>query len=191
MMYDLPTSVNVNGTEYEIRSDYRAALDICAALSDNELEDTDKIAAVLAIFYPGVDDMPAEDFQEAVKKCFWFIDCGDEEQNRKAPKLMDWEQDFKYIVAPINRVCGQEIRAVKYDFETNTGGLHWWTFISAYYEIGGNCMFANIVRIREQLAKGKALDKSDKEWYLQNKNLVDFKDNYTRQESELLNQWIK
>ena len=191
MMYDLPTSVNVNGTEYEIRSDYRAALDICAALSDNELEDTDKIAAVLAIFYPGVDDMPVEDFQKAIKQCFWFIDCGDEEQNRKAPKLMDWEQDFKYIVAPINRVCGQEIRAVKYDFETNTGGLHWWTFISAYYEIGGNCMFANIVRIREQLAKGKALDKSDKEWYLQNKNLVDFKDNYTRQESELLNQWIK
>lgn len=183
MMYDLPTSVDVNGTEYKIRSDYRAVLDICAALSDNELDNAGKIEAVLTIFYPGIDDMPTEGFQEAIKKSFWFINCGDdEEQNRKAPKLMDWEQDFKYIVAPINRVCGQEIRAVKY--------MHWWTFISAYYEIGGDCVFANIVRIREQLAKGKALDKSDKEWYRENKSLVDFKVSYTEKENELLDQWI-
>ena len=35
----LPTSVNVSGKEYNIRSDYRAILDICTALNDPELSD--------------------------------------------------------------------------------------------------------------------------------------------------------
>ena len=49
MMYALPTSLEVRGTEYEIRSDYRAALDICAALSDPELDNQEKALAALII----------------------------------------------------------------------------------------------------------------------------------------------
>ena len=196
-MYELPKSVEVNGTEYKIRSDYRAALDICTALSDNDLEDVDKANVILDIFYPAFSGyevnrdgetetilMPPEDYQEAIRKCFWFIDCGDEEvPTRKSPKLMDWEQDFKYIVAPINRVCGQEVRSAEY--------MHWWTFVSAYYEIGGDCLFAQIVRIREKLAEHKSLDKSDLEFYRKNRSMVDLKVNYSAQEQEVLNQWIK
>lgn len=181
MTYELPTSVTLGGVAYEIRSDYRAALDICLALSDVSLSDQDKAEAVLDIFYPAFADMPTSVYEEAVQKCFWFINCGGEGENRKAPKLMDWEQDFQYIVAPVNRVIGKEIRSVEY--------LHWWTFISAYYEIG-DCLFAQIVRIRESLAKGKKLDKSDREWYRNNRQLVDFKTQYTEAEEELLNMMI-
>lgn len=181
MMYDLPTSLEVNGTSYEIRSDYRCVLDICAALSDPELDGWDKTIATLVILYPGIDDMPVADYREAVRRCFWFISCGDENQNRKAPKLMDWDQDFKYVVAPINRVCGKEIRSVEY--------MHWWTFVSSYYEIGGDCLFAQIVRIRDKKAKGKPLDKSEQKWYRDNRNLVDFKTPYTDQEKEVFSAW--
>lgn len=176
----LPTSLEVCGAEYEIRSDYRAVLDICAALSDPELEERERALVLLDIFYPGFSEMPPEHYEEAITQCLRFINCGDGPQNRKAPKLMDWEQDFKYIVAPINRVMGQEIRAVEY--------LHWWTFISAYYEIG-DCLFAQIVRIREKKAKGKKLDKSEQEWYRQNRELVDIKTTYTEKEMDLLKQW--
>lgn len=182
MMYDLPTSVEVYGTSYEIRSDYRAILDICAAISDAELNDQDKATVVLEIFYPGLEEMPSEHYQEAIRQCFWFISCGDEEKGRKNPKLMDWEKDFKYIVAPINRVCGQEIRAVPY--------MHWWTFISAYYEIGGDCTFSQIVRVREKLAKGKKLDKSDAEWYRQHRDIVDLQPVYTVQDNAELSKWL-
>ena len=34
MIYDLPTSLEVSGEIYEIRSDYRYALDILIALND-------------------------------------------------------------------------------------------------------------------------------------------------------------
>lgn len=180
MMYELPKSLTVCGSEYEIRSDYRAVLDICAALSDNELDDQDKALVALDIMYPAFAEMPPEHYQEAIQQCFWFINCGDDDQNRKAPKLMDWEHDFKYIVAPINRVVGKEIRDIPY--------LHWWSFISAYYEIG-DCTFTQIVRIRDLKARGKALDKQDREWYNRNRNLVDLPTGYTEAENEILKLW--
>ena len=178
----LPVSVEVCGAEYEIRSDYRAVLDICAALSDPELDEQDKALVALDIFYLGFADMPREHHQEAIQRCFWFINCGETERSGPpAPKLVDWEQDFKIIVAPINRVTGQEVRSVEY--------MHWWTFIAAYYEIG-DCLFAQIVRVRERLAKGKPLDKSDREWYRNNRHLVDMKNPLTERENEVLDKWL-
>ena len=148
-----------------------------------ELDGQDRASALLVIFYPGLSDMPPEHYQKAVEKCFWFISGGGPEEpaeKKKQPRLLEWEQDFPYIVAPVNRVLGKEIRAAEY--------LHWWTFLSAYMEIG-ECLFAQIVRIRERKATGKKLDKSDQEWYRKNRHLVDFKTTYTEQEDTLLKQW--
>lgn len=181
MMYDLPKSLLVCGSEYEIRSDFRAVLDVCTALSDNELSDQEKTLVLLQIMYPTFPTMPPEHYQEAVQQCFWFMNCGGrEDQTRKAPKLVDWEHDFQYIVAPINRVVGQEIRSIEY--------MHWWTFISAYYEIG-DCTFAQIVRIRDKKSRGKPLDKADQEWYRRNRSMVDLPTGYTEAENDILKQW--
>lgn len=177
----LPTSVEVDGTEYEIRSDYRAVLDVCIALNDIELEEQERVFVLLDIFYPGFSEMPHEHYEGALKKCFWFINCGEEQTAQKTLKLMDWKQDFQYITAPINRVTGKEIRSVEY--------MHWWTFISAYREIG-DCMFAQIVRIRDKLARGKALDKSDKEFYRQNRTIVDLKNQYSAEDEAVLDKWL-
>lgn len=183
MVYELPTSVKVCDTEYAIRSDFRAVLDICIALEDPELELQEKAIVALTIFYPDFEEMPTEHYTEALKRCFWFINCGaEEDKTRKAPKLMDWEQDFQYIVAPVNRVMGAEIRSMEY--------LHWWTFISAYYEIG-DCLFAQIVRIRDLKAQGKSLDKADKEFYQRNRAIIDLKTTYTEQEETILSKWLR
>lgn len=178
----LPTSMEVGGAEYAIRSDYRAVLDICAALSDPELDGQEKAAVALEIFYPDFDAMPTEDYQEAVDRFLWFLNCGEEQDRHSAPRLVDWQKDLPYIVAPINRVTGREIRAVEY--------LHWWTFIAAYYEIG-DCLFAQIVRIRDLQSRGKPLDKQDREFYRRNKQLVDMKTRYTEQEDAVLSQWLR
>lgn len=176
MMYDLPTTVDVAGVPREIRSDYRAILDICRALNDPELSNEEKAFVCLGIFY--VDDI--EPTNEALTECFRFIGGGKLDTEKKGPKLMDWEQDFQFIVAPVNKVIGQEIRALPY--------LHWWTFLSAYYEIG-ECTFSQIVRIRDQKARGKALDQYDQKWYREHRDLVDIKTKYTEAENKLLKQW--
>lgn len=182
MIYDLPTSFEICGTSYEIRSDYRAILDIVVALSDPELDDQSKEYVALTIFYPAFEDMPLEHYEDALKGCFWFINGGQKDCGPKSPKVMDWEQDFPYLVAPINRVIGREIRSMQY--------LHWWSLLSAYMEIGGDCTFAQIVSIRDKLARGKKLEKHEQEWHRRNRHLVDFKRKYTEADNDLLKQWI-
>ena len=188
MNYDLPKSFDICGTEYAIRYDFRPILEICAAMEDPELEKQDKVLVALTVFYPDFENMPPEYFPEAIKQCFWFIDGGEENPDQKGPRLVSWEQDIPYIIAPVNRILGQETRAIHYDAETNTGGLHWWTFLSAFREIG-DCTFAQIVRIRNILATRKKMDKPDQEWYRKNKHLVDFKQTYTETEKDILSEW--
>lgn len=181
LIYALPTSVEVNGTTYQIESDYRAVLDILTALTDNELDEQDKAEVSLRIFYPVFDEMPSSDYQEALNQCFRFIDMGKEHKERqRAPTLMSWEQDFDMIIAPVNRIAGCEIRTLEY--------VHWWTFLSWYSEIG-DCLFAQVVRIRDKKARGKALDKQDREFYKRNRDIIDLKTTYTEAEKGVLAAW--
>lgn len=187
MGYGLPKSVEIDGHEFAVRYDFRVILDIFEAINDPELDDQARALAVLQMFY--VDFEELEDYDAALKQCFWFLNGGkDEPAGKKAPNLMSWQQDFLYIVPPVNRVLGYEVRAVDYDMETNSGGLHWWTFLSAYMEIG-DCLFAQIVRIREKKAKGKKLDKSEQEFYRKNRDLVDIKRHYSEAENDLVKMW--
>ena len=185
MMYDLPTSVEVNGIDYKVRTDYRAVLDICTALSDYNLDNDERVIVCLDIFYEDFESIPISDYSEALEKCFWFINLGEEVDPNKPqkPTLVNWEQDFQYIVAPINRVAGREIRADAY--------MHWWTFVAYYNEIGGDCTFAQIVRIRHELKKyGRIKDKADKKWYEEHRDLVDMKVQLSDKEQEVLNMWM-
>lgn len=182
MIYELPKSLEVGGTEYEIRSDFREILDIIEILNDVELKEQERGFFTLLFFYPDFENIPADHHREAIEQCFWFINGGKHDQTagKKPPRLMDWEQDFPYIIAPVNRVIGREIRADAY--------LHWWTFLSAYMEIG-ECTFAQIVHVRDAKNRGKPLDASDKEWYRKNRELVDLKTRYTSDEEEFFRKW--
>lgn len=63
MIYDLPTSVEINGVTYKVQSDYRAILDICVALNDPELSQREKVIVLLDIFYHDSDTIPPEDYR--------------------------------------------------------------------------------------------------------------------------------
>ena len=73
MTYTLPTSVEVGGVEYEIRSDYRAALDIIAALSDFELNDQERVIVALDIFYPDFEKIPYGGFGMCLSANLWDL----------------------------------------------------------------------------------------------------------------------
>lgn len=183
----LPKTVEVGGVEYEIRSDYRAAIDIQIANADFELSDRDRAIVALCTFYPDVESIPTEHYEEAIEKCLWFVAGGRkyEENNSgkksKSIKLVDWEQDFDIIVTQINKILGYDVRGVDY--------LHWWTFLSAYREIDSKCLFAQVVQMRSKIAKRKKLDKADKDFYKANRDLIDFKKKYTTAENEIFKQW--
>lgn len=182
MTVGLPRALTVNGTEYAIRWDCWTVLDVFAAMNDPELDDQERALAVMVILYPDFETIPPEDYREAINQAVWFINGGQTEERapKRSPKLVDWEQDLPYIVAPINRIIGHEIR--------DDATLHWWTFLSAYYEIG-DCLFAQIVRIRNKRARGKKLDKAEREWYRENRHLVDLKMRFTDKDNDIMAAW--
>ena len=109
-VWSFPTSLNIGGVEYEIRTDYRVVLDLLMALNDPELSNSDnKISAymqsrvILEIMIPDCDNIPQEHIQEALDKVAEFIDMGIGDDSKK-PKTMDWEQDAAIIIPAINKV---------------------------------------------------------------------------------------
>lgn len=188
--YGLPKCVNLGGIDYEIRTDYSAILDIIEVLNDPDFSDEDKCQCVIEIFYVDYEKIPIALYPEAIKQCYSFIDGGrKEESNQKSPKLMDWEQDFPLIIGAINRVIGQDIRAIDYDPIENKGGLHWFTFLAAYQEIG-ECLFSQIVSIRDKLARGKKLEKYERDWLNRNRNIVDLRQKLSQEENDLASSWM-
>ena len=189
MNYGLPTTAQIGGREIPIRTDFRVILDILECVNDPELTDREKGACVLGMFYPSLEEVT--DYDEALRQCFRFIDGGGEpEEKRQSPRLMDWEHDFRHIIAPVNRVLGYEARAVPFDDpEARTGGLHWWTFQAAYREMGPDCAMSQIVSLRDKLARGKKLEKTEREWYRRNRESVDIPVRLTDAEDALLKEW--
>ena len=187
MIYDLPKTATVGGEELDIRYDYRVILTILELLNDPDLSNESKAEGMIELFF--VEPERVRDARAAVEACYDFIDMG-EASDKKSPRVMDWEQDFRYIIAPINRVLGCECREIPYDYDSNTGGLHWWTFMSAYMEIGSDCMFSQIVSIRDKLARGEKLEKYEKKWLSRNRRLVDFKQKFSQAEDALASAWM-
>lgn len=171
----LPHSLEVNGKEYEIRTDYHVILDILIALNDPEIFEhgmteqemqQERVMTMLQILYVDFDSIPIQDWQEAAEKACEFIDCGIKGDDKPKPRTMDWEQDAPIILPAINKVAHEDVRRHEH--------MHWWTFFGYYMEIGEST-FSTVISIREKKRKGKKLDKWEREFYKNNKSIVDLK----------------
>ena len=177
-IFSLPTSVAAGDKSYSVRSDFRVILEIFVMLDDPDLTDADKTEALLRMFY---SERPP-DAEEAILAFTDFVDPRHGSQSKKSSgHLIDWQQDFDLMVAPINHILGFECRAVDY--------LHWRTFLSAYLEIPPESVFARVLRIREKLRTGKKLEKNERSWYNKNRELVHLKPKFSRAEEEIINGW--
>jgi hypothetical protein len=184
MAYDLPTSLYIGEVEHPIRYNWRAVLDILAACADPELDDAEKALCVLQIFYPNWEEIPSDRLQEACKKACDFIDCGQKDDGKPKPKMIDWEQDAPIIIPEINKVAGKEVR-----LDPN---IHWWTFFGWFMGIGDG-LLASVLHIRKKKSLHKKLEKWEEEFYRANKALVDFAPKETPEKAEMteyFNKWL-
>lgn len=171
--WELPAYLCIGGENWNIRTDFRAILDILKYFNDPEYEDDEKWEICLDILYEDFGNMPHALKQEAAEKAIDFIDMGIKDDGKCKPRIMDWEQDAAVIIPSVNRVIGKETRSLEY--------MHWWTFMGAYMEIGEG-LFSEILNIRQKKAKNKKLEKWEQEFYRENKELVDLKKKYTNEE---------
>lgn len=193
-MYELPTTIEVNGKIYTIRNqgDYRMVLDCFQVLNDIELVDNERIFACLMIFFEDfntledVISVDEDELKSLTEKTFSFFNCGQKTAGAETNyKTIDWEQDAQLISSAVNKVAGREIRADAY--------LHWWTFMGYFNAIGESAL-STVVGIRSKIMRGKKLEKYEQEFRRDNPQYFIW-DNRTlqqKEDDELLNQlWGK
>lgn len=181
MIGELPETLTVGGAEYPIRTDYRNVLQVFEAFQDPELQPEEKwIVSIYLLFedFTCADDVlqAAQDgfnLEEAIKQISWFISAGQPEKQVLEKPTYNWRQDEQIIFSAVNKVAGHETRELEY--------LHWWTFLGYFNEVGEGT-FSFIVGIRHKLSKGKKLEKHEKEFLAQNKELVRLEKPKTREE---------
>lgn len=178
----LPKTLNINGIDKRIRTDFRAILIVFDAINNAQLNNIEKVNILLSLF---IDEIEEENYKEAIDKINIFIDYKREEYNfvcdieklNNNKKLFDWVQDENMIFSAINNIAKCEVREKEY--------MHWWTFIGYFNEIGES-LFSTIIGIRIKIFNGKKLDKYEQEFYKKNKSLVNLKNRYSKEENDEL-----
>ena len=174
MIYELPQALEIDGTAWDIRTDYRVVLTILEAFDDPNLEDQHKLYVCLYNLYEDFEHMPQDIYNKAYSAAVKFIDAGRDHDDRPTgPKTLDWVQDAPLLFPAVNRVAGMEIRSVEY--------LHWWTFMGYFMEIHDGT-FAQVLQLRGKKAKGKKLEKYEREYWAENKDICQLKTKLTDEE---------
>lgn len=180
-LWDLPVAYSIGGVAYPIHADFRDVLNIIKHLEEPGTPDWLRWRTAVALFYEG--RIPDEHAREAMEKLAEFL-AYEKTRDKPGPKLLDWEQDASAIVAGVNKVSGKEIRSLPF--------LHWWTFLSYFYEIGEG-QLQTIVSIRDKIKRGKKLEKWEQEYYTANRSKVDLQEKYTdaeKKQLEDIRNWI-
>lgn len=179
MIGELPKYVTIGKRKYKIRYQVKACLDILIAFNDPDLRDEEKIQVALTIFYPDIGRINMHYIQEAYEKMVWFLNMGGRitEDNARNIRLYDWQQDEQMIFSAVNKVAGYETREKK--------DLHFWTFISYFYEIGDGT-FSYVVRIRDKQNRHEKLDDGEKRFLKENKNMVKLETRKSEKEKNII-----
>lgn len=166
----LPKSLEVGDKDYPIRTDFRVALTIFEAYNDPDLSQIEKNLVCLQSLFETVPS----DISAALDKAMWFLDGGSKVKLKQLPvKTMDWEQDEGIIFPAINRIAGCETRALDY--------LHWWTFLGYFSEVG-ECLYSQVMNIRQKRARGKKLEKWEQEFFNSHKEMIVIREKLTADE---------
>lgn len=181
MIGELPRQLLINGVQHPINSDYRIILNLFDALNNEEFTNLDKAYLTVRTLYNG--DISDKDFEEAVKRAYWFIGGGDIPKTEPARvRLIDWRHDESMIFSSVNKTVGCEVRCMPY--------LHWWSFLG-YLSESGEGLFSTVINIRSKLAAGKKCDKWEHEFIRKHKQLVILRTSQEQRDIDELEKFLK
>jgi hypothetical protein len=176
----LPTSVEVNGIEYEINSDFRTSMLFELMMQESELEDKEKILQALKLYFPIVP----KDIDEAVNKILWFYSCGESIESKngigkgKAAQIYSFEYDDDYIYSAFLDQYGVDLQDIQY--------VHWWKFKAMFKALKEDNEIVKIMGYRA-LDLSKIKDKEQKAYYKRMKDMYKIPNNINKDEKEKIN----
>ena len=139
----LPETVEIDGAEYRINSDFRISILFELLMQDDEVGKRQKLIQGLKLYYPEIP----QNMTEAVEKMIWFYRCGKETENdrsgsggRGSKQVYSFEYDDDYIYAAFLEQYGIDLQDVE--------DLHWWKFRALFKSLGEDTEFVKIMGYR-------------------------------------------
>ena len=175
----LPTTLEIGGRKYEIRSDFRDCLKIILAFEDPELASIEKQTILLSNLYK---EMP-DNIHEAFERGMWFLNGGEESASGDNMRLYSFDKDANYIMAAFRQTHGIDLE---------TAEMHWWKFMAYFMDLGSETTFNQLIGLRKRVKTGKA-SKEERQAALEIKEIFDLPelDNRTLEEREAENAFMK
>lgn len=141
----LPVSIEIDGIEYGINSDFRPCLSTILAFEDEDLADIEKQQVLLTNLY---QDLPFN-VPEALVQGMKFLNGGKEEPGESSGlRLYSFSKDSTIIFSAFRQTHGVNLQTVDY--------LHWWEFMALFMDLGQNTTFCELISLRKRVKTGKA-----------------------------------
>ena len=139
LLESLPKSIDVEGVEIPIHTDFRYWMKFNEVLI-NEMDD-DKIVEEMIKLFLNTDLLEGLSADTVIDKVCDFLSCGKsvEEPSRQGPDTFSFTYDSDYILSAFRQF---------YQIDLTVEKIHWWTFISLLNAINGDCELKERVRIR-------------------------------------------
>lgn len=156
----LPETVEIDGVEYQINSDFRISILFELLMQDDEVGKRQKLMSGLRLYYPVVP----QNLTEAVDKMIWFYRCGREaEEDRpgksgggRAKQVYSFQYDDDYIYAAFLEQYGIDLQDVE--------DLHWWKFRALFKGLREDTEIVKIMGYRSIEITSK-MSKEQSEFY--------------------------
>ena len=154
----LPSKVFVDGTEYEINTDFRISVLFSLLMEDDELTEEQKVVKALNLYYPVIPT----NADEAVKKIIWFYRCGKDTKKSDGTgkstgkKIFDYEEDSDYIYSAFMSQYRIDLQDVEH--------LHWWKFKALLEGLKDDNKLSKILEYRS-VDLSKIDDKEQRKFY--------------------------
>ena len=159
----VPTTVEIDGVDYEIYSDFRIGILFEMLMCDREYSDSEKIMQALELYYPVI---PA-DVNAAVEKILWFYQGETTEYTSKsggkrANQIYSYEHDAEYIYAAFLDQYGINLQQVDY--------LHWWEFKALFKGLKSDNEIVKIMGFRA-MEIDRDMSKKEQKYYRKMKEM--------------------
>lgn len=155
----LPETVDIDGIEYRINSDFRISILFELLMQDDEPGKRQKLVQGLQLYYPEIP----HNVTMAVDKMIWFYRCGKEtgsgghgSGSGRAKQIYSFEYDDDYIYAAFLEQYGIDLQDIE--------ELHWWKFRALFRGLSEDTEFVKIMGYRSVKTTSN-MSKEQREFY--------------------------
>lgn len=164
----LPESVEIDGEEYKINTDFRISILFEMLIQDNSISDEEKGENALLLFYPVIPKNTAT----AIDKIIWFYSCGKKENNvddgcrggtgSSKSQIYSYDYDDEYIYSAFLGQYGIDLQDIE--------KLHWWKFKALFKSLKEDTEMVKIMGYRAMDISGD-MPKAQKDFYRKMKKI--------------------